>query len=49
MCVDDNGAITSPPRPVNPKATELYHKNCVPGTVWLIRGDVVIVPDVDFA
>lgn len=36
-------------KPVNQKATELYHANCRPGTTHQIVGDVVIVPDDDFA
>lgn len=47
MCVDDTGMIDG--RPANPRATELYHKNCRPGTTHPICGDVVIVPDHDFA
>lgn len=39
----------SPLRPINAKATELYHANCVPGTTHQIAGDVAIVPDSDFA
>jgi hypothetical protein len=42
MFVDDTGMIDV--KPVNPKATELYHRVCKPGTVWAIHGDVVIVP-----
>lgn len=47
MLVDDAGALTD--KPVNPRATELYHANCRPGTTWPIRGDVVIVFDEDYA
>lgn len=36
-------------KPVNHKATLLYLKNCSPGTTHEIVGDVVIVPDADFA
>jgi hypothetical protein len=36
-------------KPVNVKATELYHANCQPGTKHQIVGDVVVVPDEDFA
>ena len=36
-------------RPVNVEATRLYHLNCLPGTTHQIVGDVVIVPDEDFA
>ncbi|MBP6018763.1 MAG: hypothetical protein KA735_04675 [Burkholderiaceae bacterium] len=47
MLVDDNGAIND--SPINAKATELYHANCIPGTTRPIHGDVVIVPDGDYA
>jgi hypothetical protein len=47
MFVDDTGMIDG--RPVNPKATQLYHSVCKPGTVWSIHGDVAIVNDKDFA
>lgn len=47
MLVDDEGHLWD--RPINQKATTLYHANCKPGTTWPIRGDVVIVPDSDFA
>lgn len=46
MLVDDSGMIDG--RPVNVKATQLYHANCVPGTTYRIHGDVVVVPDGDF-
>lgn len=36
-------------KPVNAKATALYLANCIPGTTHKIVGDVVIVPDEDFA
>jgi hypothetical protein len=36
-------------KPVNAEATRLYHLNCLPGTTHQIVGDVVIVPDEDFA
>jgi hypothetical protein len=36
-------------RPVNPKATELYHSVCRPGTTHEIVGDVAIVDDEDLA
>ena len=36
-------------KPVNVKATALYHAECVPGTTHQIVGDVVVVPDDDFA
>lgn len=35
--------------PVNREATRLYHLNCRPGTTHQIVGDVVVVPDSDFA
>jgi hypothetical protein len=47
MIVDDTGMIDG--KPVNVKATELYHANCHPGTTHQIHGDVVVVPDDDFA
>lgn len=47
MMVDDTGMIDH--RPVNPKATELYHGVCKPGTIYAIHGDVAIVHDGDFA
>lgn len=47
MFVDDTGMIDH--KPVNPKATALYHTRCKPGTVWAIHGDVAIVNDKDFA
>lgn len=37
-----------PLKPVNVKATDLYHANCRPGTTHPIAGDVVIVLDSDF-
>ena len=46
MVVDDTGMIDG--KPVNPKATELYHAVCKPGTVWAIHGDVALVNDRDF-
>jgi hypothetical protein len=36
-------------KPVNARATRLYHSVCVPGTTHQIVGDVVIVIDEDFA
>lgn len=36
-------------KPVNFKATALYHANTKPGTTHQIVGDVIIVPDDDFA
>lgn len=47
MLVDDTGM--SDGKPVNPKATALYHSICKPGTVHAIHGDVAIVNDGDFA
>lgn len=47
MLVDDTGMVDR--KPVNPKATALYHSICKPGTVWQIHGDVAIVNDKDFA
>lgn len=46
MLVDDNGVAER--KPVNDKATKLYHGVCVPGTTHKIRGDVAIVIDADF-
>ncbi len=36
-------------KPVNEEATRLYLANCVPGTTHRIVGDVVVIPDEDFA
>lgn len=47
MLVDDTGMVGG--KPVNPKATELYHANCRPGTTSPICGDVAVVFDEDFA
>lgn len=47
MAVDDGGHGAH--RPVNPEATKLYHRNCVPGVTHQIVGDVFISPDDDFA
>ena len=47
MFVDDAGMLDG--KPLNPKATALYHARCKPGTVHAIHGDVVIVNDGDFA
>lgn len=46
MMVDDTGMIDG--KPVNSKATALYHSICRPGTVYAIHGDVAIVNDEDF-
>lgn len=47
MVCDDSGMIDG--KPVNPKATKLYHAVCRPGTLHQIHGDVAIVNDCDFA
>ncbi|WP_237173005.1 hypothetical protein [Paracandidimonas lactea] len=47
MLIDDAGYLND--LPINQKATELYWENCRPGTTHAIRGDVVIVPDGDYA
>jgi hypothetical protein len=47
MFVDDTGMLDG--KPVNAKATALYHAICKPGTVHQIHGDVVIVNDGDYA
>ncbi len=47
MLVDDTGMVDG--KPVNRKATHLYHDVCKPGTAWAIHGDVAIVNDKDFA
>lgn len=39
----------TPKFPINAEATALYLANCRPGTTHRIAGDVVIVPDGDFA
>ena len=46
MLVDDTGMIDG--KPVNAKATALYHANCRPGTTHPICGDVAVVFDRDF-
>jgi hypothetical protein len=46
MLVDDLGHVHGR-KPVNPKATALYHANCVPGTTHEIVGDVAIIFDDD--
>jgi hypothetical protein len=46
MFVDDTGMIDG--KPVNGKATALYHSVCRPGTLHQIHGDVAIVNDRDF-
>lgn len=47
MMIDDTGMLDD--KPVNSKATSLYHARCKPGTVYAIHGDVAIVNDEDFA
>jgi hypothetical protein len=47
MLVDDTGMIDG--KPINPKATALYHAICRPGTMFSIHGDVAIASDRDFA
>jgi hypothetical protein len=50
--VDDDATLLVPMsarKPVNVEATRLYHLNCQPGTTHQIVGDVVILPDEDFA
>jgi len=39
----------TPKKPINARATALYLANCKPGTTHQIAGDVVIVPDDDYA
>ncbi len=46
MLVDDTGMVDG--KPVNPKATELYHSVCRPGTPFSIHGDVAVANDADF-
>ena len=46
MLVDDAGHQLR--RPVNAKATALYHANCKPGATHQIVGDVAVVFDNDF-
>ena len=42
MFVDDTGMLDG--KPVNSRATALYHAVCSPGNPFSIHGDVVIVP-----
>ena len=51
MFVDDIGAgfEGSKPKPVNAKATALYHSICKPNNPYSIHGDVAIADDEDFA
>ena len=46
MFVDDTGMLDG--KPVNAKATALYHAVCKPGTLHQIHGHVVIVNDRGF-
>lgn len=49
---DENATLLVPMRarkPVNAEATRLYHENCQPGTTHQIVGDVLVVPDQDYA
>lgn len=46
MAVDDVGLVDG--KPINYKATELYHSVCVPFTMNPICGDVAIAWDADF-
>lgn len=46
MMVDDTGFMEG--KKINPKATELYHGVCRPGTTHPICGDVVICWDKDW-
>ena len=47
MFVDDAGMIEG--KPVNPKATALYHRVCKPGTLHQIHGTAVILNGRDIA
>lgn len=47
MIVDDTGLIDG--KPLNEKATQLYWEKCGGPVDAYIAGDVVIVPDADFA
>lgn len=47
VIVDDTGMIDG--KPINNKATKLYHAICRPGTTHCIHGDVAIVNESDFA
>lgn len=46
MCIDDTGLIDG--RPINPKATLLYWQKYGPNDN-AIHGDVLVVPDADYA
>lgn len=43
-----NIVCTTPRKPINPKATALYHSVCRPGTTHKIAGDVLITNDLEF-
>ena len=47
MCVDDHAVAKK--LPINALATRFYHQKCGGEVPFMIRGDVVIVPDSDFA
>lgn len=47
MQVDDTGVLKE--LPINDVATRLYRERCRPGTTHEIHGDIVILPDGDFA
>lgn len=47
MFVDDTGMMDR--KPVNSKATAIYHSICKPGNPYSIHGHVVIVDDRGFA
>lgn len=46
MLCDDTGMVDG--KPVNPRATELYHAVTKPGNPYSIHGDVVLAFDRDF-
>jgi hypothetical protein len=46
MICDDSALLAG--KPVNPRATELYHAVCYPGTTHAIHGDVAVANDSDF-
>lgn len=46
MLCDDTGMVDG--KPVNPRATELYHAVTKPGNPYAIHGDVVLAFDRDF-
>ena len=49
MLIDDNAHNIKPLKNVNAEATALYWANCRPGTTHPILGDVLVVPDGDYA